>query len=216
VKNELFLRIITSIIILPLSLFILYLGGIFFIIFLILIGTVLIKEWIVINIKKSIIINIIGIIYISIALFFSYLLRGQGNQQLHIFIWILTICICSDIGGYIVGKSIGGNRLTKISPNKTISGSVGSLFFSFFPLLFFHLFFLDDYLISFNIKNILLTLIFSITCQIGDLLISYYKRYNNVKSTGNILPGHGGLFDRLDGIIFTILFASILNLLNIL
>ena len=215
-KNELFLRIITSIIILPLSLFILYLGDIFFIIFLILIGTILIKEWIAINIKKSIIINIIGMIYISIALFFSYLLRGQDNQQLHIFIWILTICICSDIGGYIVGKSIGGNKLTKISPNKTISGSFGSLFFSFFPLLFFNFFFIGNYLLLFNIKNILLTLIFSITCQIGDLLISYYKRYNNVKNIGNILPGHGGLFDRLDGIIFTILFASILNLLNIL
>jgi len=104
VKNELFLRIITSIIILPLSLFILYLGDIFFIIFLILIGTILIKEWIAINIKKSIIINIIGMIYISIALFFSYLLRGQDNQQLHIFIWILKICICSDIGGYIVAN----------------------------------------------------------------------------------------------------------------
>lgn len=215
-KNELFLRIITSIIILPLSVFILYLGDIFFIIFLILIGIILIKEWIAINIKKSIMINIVGIIYITIALFFSYLLRGQDNQQLHIFIWILTICICSDIGGYIVGKLIGGNKLTKISPNKTISGSVGSLFFSFFPLLFSNFFFLDNYLLLFNIKNILLTLIFSITCQIGDLLISYYKRYNNVKNIGNILPGHGGLFDRLDGIIFTILFASILNLLNIL
>jgi|TARA_B110000438_G_scaffold167572_1_gene160292 phosphatidate cytidylyltransferase len=215
-KNELFLRIITSIIILPLSVFILYLGDIFFIIFLILIGIILIKEWIAINIKKSIMINIVGIIYITIALFFSYLLRGQDNQQLHIFIWILTICICSDIGGYIVGKLIGGNKLTKISPNKTISGSVGSLFFSFFPLLFSNFFFLDNYLLLFNIKNILLTLIFSITCQIGDLLISYYKRYNNVKNIGNILPGHGGLFDRLDGIIFTILFASILNLFNIL
>ena len=215
-KNELFLRIITSIIILPLSVFILYLGDIFFIIFLILIGIILIKEWIAINIKKSIMINIVGIIYITIALFFYYLFRGQDNQQLHIFIWILTICICSDIGGYIVGKLIGGNKLTKISPNKTISGSVGSLFFSFFPLLFSNFFFLDNYLLLFNIKNILLTLIFSITCQIGDLLISYYKRYNNVKNIGNILPGHGGLFDRLDGIIFTILFASILNLLNIL
>jgi len=83
-------------------------------------------------------------------------------------------------------------------------------------LLFFNFFFIGNYLLLFNIKNILLTLIFSITCQIGDLLISYYKRYNNVKNIGNILPGHGGLFDRLDGIIFTILFASILNLLNIL
>ena len=124
------------------------------------------------------------------------------------FLYILCICISSDIGGYIVGKNIGGKKLTKISPNKTISGSLGSFFFSAVPILIFYNINSSEYLLSIN--NFLICLFISFVCQLGDLFVSYLKRRAKVKDTGSILPGHGGLLDRVDGIIFAIPVAYIL------
>ena len=123
------------------------------------------------------------------------------------FLYILSICICSDIGGYIIGKTIGGKKLIKISPNKTISGSIGSFCFSIFPLLLFYNFDPSQYLYSTN--NFLLCLEISLVCQLGDLFASYIKRKAKVKDTGRILPGHGGVLDRVDGMIFAISFVFI-------
>jgi phosphatidate cytidylyltransferase len=122
-------------------------------------------------------------------------------------IYILLICIFSDIGGYIIGKTIGGKTLTKISPKKTISGSIGSFCFSIVPLLLFYNFDQTEYSYSFN--NFLLCLEISLVCQLGDIFISYIKRKAKVKDTGNFLPGHGGLLDRIDGIIFAVPFVWI-------
>ena len=122
-------------------------------------------------------------------------------------IYILIICIFSDIGGYVIGKTIGGKKLTKISPKKTISGSVGSFCFSIVPLLLFYNFDQSEY--SYSFSNFLLCLEISLVCQLGDLFISYIKRKAKVKNTGNFLPGHGGLLDRIDGIIFAIPFVWI-------
>ena len=124
------------------------------------------------------------------------------------------ICILSDTGGYTVGNLVGGKKLTKISPNKTISGSLGSFIFSIFPLSIFivleHKFINIDF-INFDFKlSLILCLILSLVCQIGDLFISYFKRLSGVKDTGNILPGHGGLLDRVDGVIFVIPVAFII------
>ena len=121
--------------------------------------------------------------------------------------YILLICIFSDIGGYVVGKTIGGKKLTKISPKKTISGSIGSFCFSIVPFLLFYIFKPSEYFYSFN--NFLLCLEISLVCQLGDIFISYIKRQSKVKDTGNFLPGHGGLLDRIDGIIFAIPFVWI-------
>ena len=115
--------------------------------------------------------------------------------------------MCSDIGGYILGKAIGGKKLTKISPNKTISGSLGSFCFSILPLLLFYNF--DPSKYSYSASNFLLCLEISLVCQLGDLLISYLKRKAKVKDTGRILPGHGGILDRVDGIIIAIPFVFI-------
>ena len=139
-KNELLLRIITSIVILPISLFLIYMGEVFFIIFLSIIGLILTKEWTAINNKQSLLINLIGFLYVSISLISIYFLRGDNIYHFYIFIWILFICIFSDIGGYVVGKLVGGRKLTKLSPKKTISGSLGSYIFSFLPLLLFKIF----------------------------------------------------------------------------
>ena len=115
-------------------------------------------------------------------------------------IFVISICILSDIGGYIFGKLFKGKKLTKISPNKTYSGMIGSFTLSIIFCFFY------SYLMSFvDFETIfLLTITISIICQIGDLFISYLKRKAKVKDTGNILPGHGGILDRIDGILFAL------------
>ena len=123
------------------------------------------------------------------------------------FLYILSVCICSDVGGYIIGKTIGGKKLIRISPNKTVSGSIGSFCFSILPLLLFYSFNPSKY--SYSINNFLLCLEISLVCQLGDLYISYLKRKAKVKDTGKVLPGHGGVLDRMDGIIFAITFVFI-------
>ena len=142
-------------------------------------------------------------------LFFIFFLMAADFYNLGpvFIIYILLTCIFSDTGGYVIGKSIGGKKLTKISPNKTISGSVGSFCFSIVPLLLFYNFDHSKYSYSFN--NFLLCLEISLVCQLGDIFISYIKRKAKVKNTGNFLPGHGGLLDRIDGIIFAIPFVWI-------
>jgi phosphatidate cytidylyltransferase len=124
------------------------------------------------------------------------------------FLYIISICFLTDIGGYVFGKLIGGKKLSKISPNKTISGTIGSFIFSIFPLIIF----LNlDYLnLEFDLNNILLCLLVSLISQLGDLFISFFKRKAKIKDTGKLLPGHGGVLDRVDGIIFAIPFTYFL------
>ena len=151
--------------------------------------------------------NIISFIFLLFLIFSSYELFISVKKTDIIF--ILLICIFSDIGGYVVGKLIGGKKLTKISPNKTISGSVGSFVFSLIPIAIYLIVF--HYTKDVSFKNqlsissiIFLTLFLSFICQAGDLFISYFKRKAKVKDTGSLLPGHGGLLDRIDGIIFVL------------
>jgi|TARA_B100002003_G_C14108285_1_gene533075 phosphatidate cytidylyltransferase len=147
-----------------------------------------------------------------LIIFYVLIVFGGTSFELHgksgsptFFIFILSICFFSDIGGYIIGKLIGGKKLTIISPNKTISGSIGSFLFSIFPLLLFYNY--NQYEYFFSTNNLLFCLIISLVCQLGDLFISYLKRKAKIKDTGFILPGHGGLLDRVDGIIFAVPFA---------
>ena len=124
------------------------------------------------------------------------------------FLYVICICFFTDIGGYAFGNIIGGRKLTKISPNKTISGTIGSFIFSIIPLIiFFILGYLD---IEFSLKNITFCLLISVISQLGDLSVSYLKRKAKIKDTGNILPGHGGVLDRIDGIIFAVPFSYFL------
>jgi len=117
-------------------------------------------------------------------------------------IFLLLICISTDIGGFIFGKIIGGKRLTKISPNKTYSGMVGSFLFS---LLFGYLFYYTQKnILIFDFNIFIIILIVSLISQLGDLMISFLKRKANIKDTGSLLPGHGGVLDRIDGILLAI------------
>ena len=130
--------------------------------------------------------------------FFVLLILKIGDSQKVYFFYAVIISISTDIGGYVVGKTFKGKKLTKISPNKTISGSIGSFVFSFSIIPFF-----INYYNDINLYQIILiTFIISLTSQLGDLMLSYLKRKSKAKDTGNFLPGHGGILDRIDGILF--------------
>jgi len=202
--SELKKRIITSIVLIGIFLFCYFIHAYFF---YALIAIVSLISWIESNnifkkikLKKSLKnINVfLSFIYLS---FFAFIVCYSYYEKISL-IFILLVCIFSDVGGYIIGKTIGGKKLTKISPKKTISGSIGSLFFSIIPLFILNIYDNDEYPIKIFI--FLLCLLISLACQIGDLFISYLKRKANVKDTGNILPGHGGLLDRIDGIILAV------------
>ena len=138
-------------------------------------------------------------LFLFSAFIFKAVTQIDQNFKIHM-IYLFLICICSDVGGYIFGKTFKGKKLTKISPNKTISGSIGSFVFS---LLLIPLFY--DELTKYHfIILVLITIMISLTSQLGDLFISYLKRKAKIKNTSDILPGHGGFLDRVDGIIFAI------------
>ena len=223
--TELRKRIITSIILFLIAIFCILIHKFVFVLILIVTLFVCFNEWRDINYKyfkkkyhnnwKYFFVQFVGLVYLFIFLSTSIALRGNNSESIAFFIIILCICIFSDIGGYVFGKVIGGKKLTKISPNKTISGSLGSFIFSILPVLLFNL---QNYTgVSFEVLsiNIALCLIVSLVCQLGDLLISYFKRLNKVKDTGTILPGHGGLLDRIDGLIFAIPTVYILKITQI-
>jgi len=160
--------------------------------------------------KNEILKNSINITCFFYLFFFTYSAYELYKEGLNITIFILLICVFSDTGGYVIGKAIGGKKLTKISPNKTVSGSIGSFIFSLIPIIIFLLIYDLTKNIEFKIHDhefpniYYLCLFTSLMCQLGDLFISYYKRKAKIKDTGSILPGHGGLLDRIDGIIFAV------------
>ena len=202
--SELKKRIITSIVLIGIFLFCYFIHAYFFYALIVIVSLI---SWIESNnifkkikLKKSLKnINVfLSFIYLS---FFAFIVCYSYYEKISL-IFILLVCIFSDVGGYIIGKTIGGKKLTKISPKKTISGSIGSLFFSIIPLFILNIYDNDEYPIKIFI--FLLCLLISLACQIGDLFISYLKRKAKVKNTGNILPGHGGLLDRIDGIILAV------------
>ena len=141
-----------------------------------------------------------SLLYLSLLVFFVISAKLINLDLYFALIYSLLIAIMSDVGGLLIGKIFKGKKLSKISPNKTISGSLGSFIFSLLLVPFFL-----EYFNNYNIlKIILFTVIISLTSQLGDLLISLLKRKAKVKDTSDLLPGHGGVLDRIDGIIFAI------------
>lgn len=148
----------------------------------------------------SILLSILYLTLFSLIIWFN--LNSTDYLQIVSLIFLLLICVLTDIGGFIFGKIVGGKRLTKISPNKTYSGMIGSFIFSLsFGYLFYYT---QKKILTFNFNIFVIILIVSLTSQIGDLLISYLKRKSKIKDTGSILPGHGGILDRIDGILLGI------------
>lgn len=218
-------RIYTSFILFVLAIFAILLNEWIFTFSILIVLFFCYREWISINRyyfkkkKKNIflsysLIKFYGFLFLSFVFFSAVFIRGNTFEGGLFFIFIIFICIGSDVGGYLFGKFFSGPKLTKISPNKTISGSFGSFILSLLPILLIN--FQDLYFFNFilNLKNILFCLLISFVCQLGDLFISFFKRLNKVKDTGKILPGHGGVLDRIDGIVFVIPFIYFLSLIN--
>ena len=147
--------------------------------------------------------NFLSVLYLSyFSLTIIIFLSEEFIIDKFLVLYLLIICISTDIGGYLFGKIIGGKKLTKISPNKTFSGSIGSFLSSIFIGYLCYKIQTDLFLININIY--ILIIITSFTSQVGDLFISLLKRKAKVKDTGSILPGHGGVLDRIDGILFAV------------
>ena len=211
--DELFKRLISSIIILPVAIFCILKGSYLFTSLTSLCLIISLYEWHKMN--KIFFNKILGFTLLLISFYCFYNLRIIfDNQNPFILIFILSICILTDIGGYIFGKLFQGPKLTKLSPNKTYSGAIGSLIFSLSSIIIVYQY---NLFYEVNLSNIILfILLISIISQCGDILISYFKRKGKIKNTGRLIPGHGGILDRIDGMIFAIPFSYIVLSKNIL
>ena len=217
--NNLQKRILTSIIILPISIFFITKGNYFLLFYLLSIFFLANYElFSVFNNKKTILLLDSLLILSFCSIFY---LADLNSTSFYILLWIIILVICSDIGGYVFGKIFKWKKLTKISPKKTLSGALGSFLFSLLSV-FLASFILPNVpnsegvpfnslsLNFLNPKFFFLSIILSLVAQAGDLTISYFKRKEKIKDTGKILPGHGGIFDRIDALIFVVIFTVIL------
>ena len=207
-KLEFKKRIITSIFLLTL----LILMSIFMYILIISLIIIGIIAWIEFNsliskMYKNVAIRFIfkalSLLYLSLVVYIIIFSKLNTPDLYILILYIILISVMTDIGGLAFGKIFKGKKLTKISPKKTISGSIGSFIFSLFLIpIFFD--FVSYYANISLLEIILVTLSVSFISQVGDLFISLIKRKANVKDTSDLLPGHGGILDRIDGIIFAI------------
>ena len=224
-SQNLLKRLITSIILLFLLIFINFSHQYIFLLSILILGMIICKEannlfsrLLTIQYSKKklplnksdikfIMLNIITFCYIFF-IFCNFSFEIHRSESPIFFLYVISICFFTDIGGYVFGKIIGGKKLSKISPNKTIAGTVGSFILSILPLIIVLNFnYLD---LEFNLTNIIFCLLISLISQLGDLFISLIKRKVKIKDTGNLLPGHGGILDRVDGIIFAVPFSYFL------
>ena len=206
-KNEALKRILSSVIIIPLALFFIIKGSIFFIFFISVCFLIASYEWYMMSKNKPY--NILGHLFLLISFYSAFLWREYISLNAESFLFIILICVFTDIGGYTFGKIFKGPKLTKISPNKTYSGMIGGYLIAFISVSAF--IYSDFYFKSFGQLDIMLELyniifIFTVStlCQLGDIIVSYFKRLSKIKDTGKLIPGHGGLLDRIDGMLFAL------------
>ena len=207
INRELQKRILSSIILIPLAFYFIINGSYMLMFFTIICFLVACYEWHKMTKMKTY--KIYGFPF----LFFSFYTFYELSLELTLVFFVILICIATDIGGYIFGKMFKGPKLTKISPNKTFAGMIGGYFLSLICLAI-----ITNYIDYPNIPFpfFILTLVISTVSQIGDIIISYFKRLSKIKDTGKIIPGHGGLLDRVDGMIFAFPFSYLIILLGIL
>ena len=206
-KHDLIKRILSSLILLPIALFLIINGSILFNIFLTITLAITLYEWHKMSKWKPY--YFFGLIFISISFYTIYKFINFENNYIY-FLIVTLICVSTDIGGYIFGNIFKGPKITKISPKKTYSGMIGGYIVSIIVLIVF----LSPITITFNI--LIFILLVSSVSQLGDLIISYFKRLSKIKDTGHIIPGHGGLLDRIDGMIFAFPFSYLILKLKIL
>ena len=215
-KQELKNRILSSIVLIPFSLFFIIKGSYFFNLFILICLIISFYEWYLMS--KSKFYNIPGYLFLTISFSTLYILRNNTDFGLPTIILILIICISTDTGGYVFGKTFKGPKIIKISPNKTYSGMFGSFLFS---IIFISLFlnYNNTYIIDsakiISLMDFMFIIIISSISQIGDIFVSFFKRKSKIKNTGKLIPGHGGILDRIDGMIFAFPASYlILNIIN--
>ena len=203
-------RLISSIILILITFLVILEGKNFFYTFLFITFLISSYEWL--KMIKRADIKLYGILFLCFSFYSAFYFRDQNLEG---FLLIILICVSTDIGGYIFGNLFKGPKLSKISPNKTQSGMIGGFVLSLisssiFVLQYGNDIYIDQNLIENDLKFIILILSISGVSQIGDLIISYFKRASKIKNTGNIIPGHGGLLDRIDGMIFAFPFSYLI------
>ena len=194
-SNEFFKRILSSIILLPLVFYFIISGSFITIFFIITCFVIACYEWN--KMSKNMSNKIFGFIFLLFSFYSFYYL----SMELFLLGFVIIICIATDLGGYFFGKIFKGPKLTKISPNKTYAGMFGGYLLSLISLLTI-INFIENPVSSF--KLFITTIFLSTVSQVGDIIVSYFKRQAGVKNTGNLIPGHGGLLDRIDGMIFAV------------
>ena len=210
--NNLQKRILTSLILFPLSIFFIIKGGNYIVSFLYAVLILGNFELFSAFKRKLSIIFLDGMLVLSLLSILH--LRNDTTSSFVLLIWVIILTISSDVGGYIFGKIFKWKKLTKISPRKTLSGALGSLIFSLGSV--FLLGFVIELISSldsnffYKPRYFILAIVFSIAAQFGDLLISYLKRKEKIKDTGKLLPGHGGIFDRIDSLMPVVILAYVL------
>ena len=205
-SNEFVKRFLSSIILLPLAFYFIIQGSFFLIFFTVICFSVACFEWHMMSKKKSH--NIYGFLF----LIFSFYTFYELSIELISVFYVIIICSSTDIGGYVFGKIFKGPKLTKISPKKTYAGMIGGYILSLVSLSLIVSFI--DYKATL-IEFFLLTILISTVSQLGDITISYFKRLSKIKNTGKLIPGHGGLLDRIDGMIFAFPIYYIINLIGL-
>ena len=210
-------RIFTSLIVFPVSMFFIIKGGNYIVSFLYAILILANFEAFSVFKRKTSIIFLDSVLVVSLLSILH--LRNDTTSSLILLLWVIILTISSDIGGYIFGKIFRWKRLTNISPNKTLSGAIGSLIFSIFSILLLGLIckilFQIDLSFFLKFKYFIFAVILSLSAQLGDLMVSYFKRLDKIKDTGKILPGHGGIFDRIDSLMLSTIVANILYYLKL-
>ena len=202
-NNEFLKRILSSIVLIPITLFFIAKGSFLFNCFLLICLLATIYEWRVLTRNRFH--KISGYLFILISYYFVYLLRNDFDGKYTLFFLILLICVSTDLGGYIFGKIFKGPKLIKISPNKTYAGMIGSFVLSIISTsiyINYYEFFIIKKAEILSFYDFIFVILISSVSQLGDIIISYFKRKSKIKNTGKIIPGHGGILDRIDGMIF--------------
>ena len=200
-KKEILKRILSSIIVIPIALFFIIKGSYFFNFFILICFLVSSYEWHIMSKNKKY--NLPGFIFIIFSFYTVYYTRNEMVGDYFYFITIVMICIFTDIGGYLFGKIFKGPKLTKISPNKTYAGMIGGYLCSIIFMSTVFNIFVNEASHELSLSYFMLVIAISTISQLGDITVSYFKRLSKIKNTGKIIPGHGGLLDRIDGMIFS-------------
>ena len=211
-KLEIVKRILSSLVLIPIALFFIIKGSFFFTFFIATCFVITLYEWHMMSKKKNY--NIFGFIFLIFSFYSVYFIRNELDKHgLLIFLFIVLVCVSTDIGGYVFGKLFKGPKLTKISPKKTYAGVFGGYFLSIIftqTLINYSELFKDQ---NFGSDEFIFVLIISTVSQVGDIIISYFKRLSKIKDTGKLIPGHGGILDRIDGMLFAFPFYFIFYLI---